>query len=98
MACLLILRTVLKTTIHRALPHISCCNQCFKYSVSATLFNNLWGGQCCNPHLFRKGRGNRGTEKFSNLPKVIQQVGGQPGTSVLTAPMLDHLPVTRSRT
>ena len=50
MACLLIPRTVVKTTAHRALPHISCSNQCFKCNVSATLSNNLWGGHCCDPH------------------------------------------------
>ena len=59
MACLLILRTVLKTTIHRALAHISCRNQCFKYNVSVTLSNNLWGGHCCNPHCL-EGEGELG--------------------------------------
>ena len=70
MACLLILRTVLKTTIHRALAHISCRNQCFKYNVSVTLSNNLWGGHCCNPHCLEgegETEGQGGQQRVAEL-------------------------------
>lgn len=38
-------------------------------------------------------RGNGGSERFSNLPKVMQQVGDKPRVSTLTALVLNHQPI-----